>query len=111
MLTGSGVRALGLDPTAAELSEILEAIVDEDEGTVAYEQFLEVAALKLRSTSSYDDSEEVEEAFRLFTTGGRITIQDLRRVAAELKEEVSEQQLRDMIAEATRAGDGRGVDM
>ncbi|KAI5845980.1 ef-hand superfamily Ca2+-modulated protein [Tricharina praecox] len=101
--------ALGLEPSATELSEILEAIVDEDEGTVAYEQFLEVAALKLRSTSSHDDSEEVDEAFRLFTTGNRITMHDLKRIAAELKEEVSEQQLRDMIAEATKGESGRGV--
>ena len=46
-------------------------------------------------------------AFRLFARGegqGRITMGDLRRVARELKEDVGEQVLRDMIMEANGGG-------
>ena len=57
--------------------------------------------------------EEAEVAFRLFTGGSgeeRITMGALRRVARELKEDVSEQVLKDMIVEAN-GGEGwtRGV--
>jgi len=71
-----------------------------------------------------DDNDEVTQAFELFTQfqpkyntlnprERRITIQDLRRVARELKEEVDEKVLRLMVEEANgEVGDGsvkRGV--
>lgn len=64
-----------------------------------------------------DDSgarnEEVEQAFMLFTNGtkGPITMGMLKRVAAALKEDVSDDLLRDMILEANGgAGIGVGVE-
>lgn len=54
-----------------------------------------------------NDNDEVEHAFNLFTGGSgeqRITLAMLRRVARELKEDVDEQVLKDMIREA-RGGD------
>lgn len=76
---------------------------------MVWPRFLEVAALKLKSR---DTREEVENAFRLFTGGGEgpITLEDLRRIAKELKEEVTEEQLGDMIAEAVGSA-RRSVDM
>lgn len=63
-----------------------------------------------------DDSgardEEVEQAYMLFTNGtkGPITMGMLKRVAAALKEDVSDDLLRDMILEANGgAGIGEGV--
>lgn len=63
-----------------------------------------------------DDSgamdEEVEQAYNLFTNGtkGPITMGMLKRVAAALKEDVSDDLLRDMILEANGgAGVGQGV--
>lgn len=47
--------------------------------------------------------EEVVKAFNLFTKGQErdIQLQDLRRVAKELREDVPENVLRDMLREAT----------
>jgi Ca2+-binding EF-hand superfamily protein len=60
-----------------------------------------------------DTTEEIEAAFKLFTGGadGPIKLEDLRRIARELKEEVTEEQLRDMIGEATSKDIRRGVDL
>lgn len=60
-----------------------------------------------------DMKEEVEKAFRLFTGGGDgpIRLDDLRRVAEDLKEEVTEEQLRDMMEEASSGALGRGVSL
>lgn len=63
-----------------------------------------------------DDSgardEEVEAAFNLFTNGteGPIMMSHLKRVAAALKEDVSDEVLKDMILEANGgSGVGKGV--
>ena len=93
---------------------------------MSYEHFVAVAALKLEARGADERRGEVREAWGLFVGRGggagdgggggfaggededgdgdgdqrRITIADLRRVARELKEEVSEEVLRDMILEA-----------
>ena len=73
-----------------------------------------VAALQLHARTDEAARGEVEAAFELFTRSGRegerITLGTLRRVARELKEEVDEQVLKDMIAEANGgAGLAAGV--
>lgn len=76
-------------------------------GYTTYAPFLSVAALKLRSRTDDSISAEVEHAFRLFTRGseGPITLSHLRRVARDLKEDVSDELLGDMIREAN-GGEG-----
>lgn len=53
----------------------------------------------------------MEKAYKLFTGGGDgpIRLQDLRRIAEELKEDVTDEQLRDMLEEASSGPLGRGV--
>ncbi|KAL4954678.1 hypothetical protein BDW69DRAFT_137608 [Aspergillus filifer] len=95
--------ALGLTPSSpSELSNILSAIDPTNTGYAPYTSFLSAAALKLRSRSDDALSEEVDAAFSLFTRGsdGPITIAHLRRIARELKEDVDENLLRDMVLEA-----------
>ena len=81
---------------------------------MTYSNFVAVCALKINSRSDESKQEEVSDAFRLFTRGtdGPITLQHLRRIAKELKEEVSDEMLRNMILEANGgAGVNRGVGM
>lgn len=61
-----------------------------------------VCALKMNARSDESKAEERDTAYRLFTKGseGPITIAHLRRVARELKEDVSDDMLRNMILEA-----------
>ncbi len=98
------------------MKDFLEILDPDEEGHTSYEQFLAVAALKMRAKDGEEDQEgrekEVEEGFRLFTDGERITINDLKRVAMVLKEDVDEQLLKDMILEANGGGGLReGVDV
>jgi Ca2+-binding EF-hand superfamily protein len=79
---------------------------------VTYPNFVAVCALKINSRSEESKQEEVSDAFRLFTRGtdGPITVHHLRLIAKELKEEVSDEMLRNMILEANGgAGVSRGV--
>ena len=54
--------------------------------------------------------EEVKEAYNLFTHGGPgpITLAHLRRVAKELREDVPDEVLKDMIREANGGTKGKG---
>ena len=110
------LTALGVPPDSPEeLRELLEAVDPDESGYVPYDHFVAIAALKLNNRSEDDRREEVEAAFNLFTgkTGQeRITLSALRRVARDLKEDIDDQLLRDMIAEANGgAGIEQGVDL
>ena len=92
------------------MRELVDAV--DDDGSVTYPRFLEVSAIRLHSRSDESKLEEVEATFRLFTKGGEgpINIQHLRRVAKEMREDVSDEVLRAMILEANGgSGVGRGV--
>jgi len=68
--------------------------------------------LQNKERNSEASKKEVEDAFKLFASGGedRITLGMLKRVAKLLKEDVNEEVLQDMILEANGgAGVGRGV--
>jgi Ca2+-binding EF-hand superfamily protein len=94
----------------AELSELIETVDPDDSGWVDYERFIAIAALKLHARHDDPDAlnEEIQRAYALFTKGQDrdISINDLRRVAKELREDVPENVLKDMIREATGGGLG-----
>ncbi|KAI6907388.1 hypothetical protein KC318_g8970 [Hortaea werneckii] len=103
--------ALNAPPTdQAEMKEILDTIDPDDAGYVDYEHFVAVAALKLHSRHEDPGAqdEEVMKAFSLFTKGEErdITLHDLRRVVKELREDVPDNVLKDMVREATGGGLG-----
>jgi Ca2+-binding EF-hand superfamily protein len=107
--------ALNAPPTdSAELQEIIETVDPDGSGSVGYEHFVAVAALKLHAKHNDPDAmnEEVLKAYKLFTKDQErdITLTDLRRIARELREDVPESVLKDMIREATGGGVG-GVGM
>ena len=96
------------------MREIVATLDPTDTGFVPYPNFLAVCALKMHARSSTSQSAEITTAYHLFTGGGEgpITIGHLRRIARELKEDVGDGQLKDMILEANGgAGAGRGVRM
>ncbi|KAI9678615.1 MAG: centrin, EF-hand protein [Caeruleum heppii] len=105
--------ALGLSPTSKdEMHEIMSTLDPTDVGFVPYEPFVTVCALKMHARTSTAQTAEIEQAFQLFTAGtkGPISVAHLRRIARELKEDIGEEQLRDMILEANGgAGVNKGV--
>lgn len=106
-------RAQGIPPrNAEELSSFIEILDPDSIGYSTYADFVAICALKINARSDESKAEEMNTAYRLFTKGteGPISIAHLRRVARELKEDVSDDMLRNMILEANGgAGLTKGV--
>ena len=99
------MRALGFEPKKEELRKLIQDADREGTGSLAFTDFLEMMTAKM---AERDPLEEIKKAFRLFDSEekGKITFNDLKRVAKELGENMSDDELQEMIDEADRDGDG-----
>lgn len=73
-------------------------------GTIDYKEFLEIMTLKMSERVSND---ELKVAFRLFDREdkGFITFENLKQVANDLGENITDDELREMIKEACKKQD------
>lgn len=113
------LRALGFSPKKYEThrmvaeffgKEFIEPDLDADDGSddgdnLNLDQFIDMMTLKI---AERDGKEETLAAFRLFDKDnkGRITLKDLRRVAKEIDEPLTEQELLMILKESDKDGDG-----
>lgn len=99
------IRALGFEPTKEELKKLIADIDPNGLGKLSYDEFLDIMTVKM---SEKDSKEEVLRAFRLFDDDdtGKISFKNLKRVAHELGESLTDEEIQEMIDEADRDGDG-----
>jgi len=99
------MRALGFEPKKEEIRKMISDIDTDGSGTIDFNEFLEMMTTKM---SEKDSKEEILKAFRLFDDDetGKITFRNLKRVAKELGENMTDEELQEMIDEADRDGDG-----
>jgi len=99
------MRALGFDPKKEEIQKMISDVDDDGSGTIEYEEFLKMMTHKILNR---DPKDEILKAFRLFDDDetGKISFKNLKRVAKELGERMTDEELQEMIDEADRDGDG-----
>ena len=99
------MRALGFEPKKEEIKKMISDIDKDGSGTIDFSEFLEMMTAKM---SEKDSREEILKAFRLFDDDetGKISFRNLKRVAKELGENMTDEGLQEMIDEADRDGDG-----
>ena len=99
------MRALGFEPKKEEIKKMIADIDKDGSGTIDFEEFLQMMTAKM---GERDSREEIMKAFRLFDDDetGRISFKNLKRVAKELGENMTDEELQEMIDEADRDGDG-----
>jgi centrin-1 len=99
------MRALGFEPKKEEIKKMIADIDKDGSGTIDFEEFLQMMTAKM---GERDSREEIMKAFRLFDDDetGKISFKNLKRVAKELGENMTDEELQEMIDEADRDGDG-----
>merc|ERR1711871_332161 len=99
------MRALGFEPKKEEIQKMISDVDDDGSGTIEDEEFLKMMPPKILNR---DPKDEILKAFRLFDDDetGKISFKNLKRVAKELGERMTDEELQEMIDEADRDGDG-----
>ncbi|KAJ1413889.1 EF-Hand 1, calcium-binding site [Sesbania bispinosa] len=102
---GSAIRSVDENPTLEELQIMMNEVDTDGNGTIEFEEFLNLMATKMKETEA---EEELKEAFRVFDKDqdGYISPSELRSVLRSIGEKVTEEELEQMIKEADLDGDG-----
>ncbi|KAK3611439.1 hypothetical protein CHS0354_027164 [Potamilus streckersoni] len=108
---GTVMRNLGQFPSEEELKQMLKDIDIDGDGTFSFEEFVQVMANMggISEQSEEDEERELREAFRVFdkTGCGYICASDVRAILQCMGEDLSEEEIEEMIAEVDIDGDGR----
>merc|ERR1711998_335331 len=98
------MRALGFEPKKDEIQKMISDVDDSGDGEIDFDEFMVMMTAKMGEKDSRDD---LLKAFRVFDsdeTGG-ISFKNLSRVAKELGENMTDEELEELIHEVDRDGD------
>ena len=102
---GDIMKNLGQTPSEAELQDMINEVDIDGNGTIDFKEFLGLMARKMRDA---DTEEELIEAFKVFDRDGNglISGNELQHVMTSLGENISQDEVEEMIKEADLDGDG-----
>jgi len=102
---GDIMKNLGQTPSEAELQDMINEVDIDGNGTIDFKEFLGLMARKMRDT---DTEEELIEAFKVFDRDGNGLISniELQHVMTSLGENITMDEVDEMIKEADLDGDG-----
>ena len=97
------MRALGYVPKKEDIQHMSSDVDDDGCDTIGFEEFLKMTT---HMTLNRDPNEEILKAFRLLDDDetGLFSFFDLKRVANELGEHMSDEELQVLFDEAARVG-------
>ena len=103
---GTVMRGLGQNPTEEELKQMIREVELDGNGTIDFKEFLCLMVKKMKDT---DTDEELLEAFKVFDRDGNgfITSHELRNIMNSLGENLSPEEIEEMIKEADLDNDGQ----
>merc|ERR1711907_514393 len=99
------MKALGFEPKPGEIEKLIHSVDDDGDGEMDYDDFERMMEQKILNKDQKDD---LLKAFSLFDDDktGTISLANLKRVAKELGETLSEEDLKAVIAESDTNGNG-----
>ncbi|KAL2507368.1 Calmodulin-7 [Forsythia ovata] len=103
---GFMMSSLGLKPTEAELQLMIKQVDADGNGKI---DFLEFLNLMVQMKTDTDSEEELKEAFRVFDTDqdGFISAAELHHFMLNLRKNLTNEEVDEMIHEADDDGDGQ----
>merc|ERR1711881_219793 len=101
----SAMKSLGFDVKHAVVYNMVSDLDSDGSGEIEFGEFLEVMCAKITDKNTL---EEIDRVFKLFDKdrNGTLEADDLSRVCKELGEEMSEEDVREVIQRADLDGDG-----
>merc|ERR1711966_104428 len=101
----TAMKALGFEPKKEEIAKMVKEMDKDGDATVDFEEFCVMMAEKMNQK---DGKEELLKGFKLFDddSTGKISMKNFKRVAKELGENLTDKELKEIIAEADTDGDG-----
>jgi len=99
------MRALGLEPSKAETEQFLDNADTDGGGSIGYREFENLMSKKLLKVDPLD---EIKRVFRLLDSDqtGKISFNNLNKVAKEIGSGFTDDKVQDMIDTADKDGDG-----
>ena len=99
------IRSLNLDPTEEEIKEMIDEVDLDGNGEIDFEEFV---TLMNRRSKQTDIEDEIYNAFKVFDKEGNglISVTELRHIMMTLGDQLTEEEIDDMLKEADNDGDG-----
>ena len=102
----AAMQSLGFEAKNQTIFQMISDLDKNKSGSIDFEEFLDMMTARM---SDKDTQEDIKKVFRLFDDdgSGHITLRNLRRVAKELGETMTDEELQEMIDRADSNGDGQ----
>tara|TARA_B110000503_G_C6994471_1_gene348809 strand:- start:237 stop:731 length:495 start_codon:yes stop_codon:yes gene_type:complete len=99
----AAMTSLGFDAKNQTIFQMISDLDRNRSGSIEFEEFLDMMTARMSDKDSRDD---ISKVFRLFDddNSGVITLRNLRRVAKELGETMTDQELQEMLDRADSTG-------
>ncbi|KAI0977829.1 hypothetical protein GJ496_002700 [Pomphorhynchus laevis] len=99
------LRAIGFEPRKEDVDLMLESLGISKSSNISFKSFMDIVAYKLDEKGT---GEELARTFRLFTDPKRnvITVDSLKHVVEKIGEDVTVEELKEMMEEADLDGNG-----
>merc|ERR1712057_72227 len=99
------MKALGCEPKPGEIEKMISDVDDDGSGEIGFPEFLKMMTHKILNKDPKDD---MLKAFRLFDDDqtGFVALKNLKRVAKETNQTLTDDELQEMLDDADKDGDG-----